>query len=95
MNWDRGLNLQRIQYLTSEKNNVYSILPMLYSMIEIVVWTVKWKEQSINKIDEELNWICSAIYKLEITRKHIPMARLKGLAPEWNRSNHQITTLAM
>jgi len=95
MNWDRGLNLQRIQYLTSEKNNVYSILPMLYSMIEIVVWTVKWKEQSINKIDEELNWICSAIYKLEITRKHIPMARFKGLAPEWNRCNHQITTPAM
>jgi len=55
MNWDRGLNLQRIQYLTSEKNNVYSILPMLYSMIEIVVWTVKWKEQSINKFDEKLN----------------------------------------
>ena len=95
MNWDHGLNLQRIPYLTSEKNNVYSILPMLYSMIEIVVWTVKWKEQSINKIDEELNWIFSAIYKLEITRKHIPMARFKGIAPEWNRCNHQITTLAM
>ena len=51
MNWDRGLNLQRIQYLTSEKNNVYPILPVLYSMIEIVVWTMKWKEQSIKSIE--------------------------------------------
>jgi len=72
MNWDRGLNLQRIQYLTSEKNNVYPILPVLYSMIEIVVWTMKWKEQSIKSI-ENFDWICSAIYKLESTRKHIPM----------------------